>query len=104
MFNNHLIGLNELAHYHSAIKDIFVMKEEGKGLSSNDFTTAEKEKLAGIESNANHYVLPTATEEVKGGVKISDDFAVNEEGRMHISQVNIAKVFVDSDTELIIGG
>lgn len=27
----------------------YVEKEEGKGLSSNDYTTAEKEKLAGIE-------------------------------------------------------
>lgn len=35
-----------------------VDKEEGKGLSSNDFTTADKEKLEGIEDNANYYTLP----------------------------------------------
>lgn len=32
--------------------DNIVYKEEGKGLSSNDYTNAEKEKLAGIEEGA----------------------------------------------------
>ena len=35
-----------------------VDKEKGKGLSSNDFTNLEKEKLNGIEDNANNYKLP----------------------------------------------
>lgn len=34
-----------------------VDKETGKGLSTNDFTTAEKEKLAGIEEQANKTVV-----------------------------------------------
>lgn len=34
-----------------------VDKVEGKGLSENDFTTAEKTKLAGIETNANYIVV-----------------------------------------------
>ena len=34
-----------------------VDKAAGKGLSTNDFTTAEKEKLAGIEAGANKFVL-----------------------------------------------
>ena len=50
---------------------MFVPKETGKGLSTNDFTTAEKEKLAGIEDNANNYVLPDATTTTKGGVLLS---------------------------------
>lgn len=36
-----------------------VDKESGKTLSSNDFTTQEKQKLAGIADNANNYVLPS---------------------------------------------
>lgn len=36
-----------------------VDKEDGKGLSSNDYTTAEKTKLAGIEAGANNYVHPS---------------------------------------------
>ena len=41
----------------------FVEKENGKGLSTNDFTTAEKTKLASL----NNYTLPTASETEKGG-------------------------------------
>ncbi len=36
-----------------------VDKVLGKGLSSNDYTTTEKNKLAGIAANANNYVHPT---------------------------------------------
>lgn len=38
-----------------------VDKAEGKGLSSNDFTTAEKNKLAGIAAGANNYFHPTGS-------------------------------------------
>lgn len=46
-----------------------VDKETGKGLSTNDFTTDEKNKLAGIDENANNYTLPTAFRSTLGGVK-----------------------------------
>lgn len=36
-----------------------VDKVEGKGLSTNDFTTEEKNKLAGIAANANNYIHPS---------------------------------------------
>ena len=39
-----------------------VDKENGKGLSSNDFTTDEKQKLAGIEAGAQKHIAPTADE------------------------------------------
>jgi len=38
--------------------DDYILAEAGKGLSTNDYTTAEKEKLAGIAENANNYVHP----------------------------------------------
>lgn len=41
-----------------AALDEKVAKEEGKGLSSNDYTTAEKTKLEGIEDGANNYTHP----------------------------------------------
>lgn len=41
-----------------AALDEKVAKEEGKGLSTNDYTTAEKTKLEGIAENANNYVHP----------------------------------------------
>ena len=42
-----------------------VDKVEGKQLSSNDYTTAEKNKLANLQN----YTLPTATNTTLGGVK-----------------------------------
>ena len=36
-----------------------VDKVNGKGLSTNDYTTAEKTKLQGVAANANNYVHPT---------------------------------------------
>ena len=37
-----------------------VDKVDGKGLSTNDYTTAEKDKLASIENGANKIVIDTA--------------------------------------------
>jgi hypothetical protein len=48
-----------------------VDKEDGMGLSTNDYTTAEKEKLKGIDEGANKYSLPDATTTTKGGVMLS---------------------------------
>lgn len=42
-----------------------VDKVSGKGLSTNDYTDAEKDKLKNLEN----YTLPTASENVLGGVK-----------------------------------
>lgn len=53
-----------------------VDKETGKGLSTNDYTTAEKNKLAGIEAQANKYVLPTAAADVLGGVKVGANLSI----------------------------
>lgn len=46
-----------------------VDKVSGKGLSTQDFTDALKNKLDGIANNANNYSLPTASSSTKGGVK-----------------------------------
>ena len=51
----------------------YVEKETGKGLSTNDFTTAEKEKLAGIAEGANKYVHPTHTAAASGLYKVTVD-------------------------------
>lgn len=54
-----------------------VDKVEGKGLSTEDYTTAEKTKLAGIEAGANNYTLPTATASALGGVKVGANLAID---------------------------
>lgn len=48
----------------------YVAKVSGKDLSTNDYTTAEKTKLAGIATNANNYTLPAATSSALGGIKV----------------------------------
>lgn len=73
--------VDEVAMGHAVVKikellEDKVNTEEGKGLSSNDYTTAEKEKLAGLEN----YVLPTASTEVAGGVKVGAGLEINENG------------------------
>lgn len=50
-----------------------VDKVAGKGLSTNDYTTAEKTKLAGIEEGANEYVHPSHTAATSGLYKITVD-------------------------------
>lgn len=53
-----------------------VDKQSGKGLSTNDFTTAEKNKLANISAGANNYTLPVASAIALGGIKV----ATNKDG------------------------
>ena len=67
---------NGLLYLWGKIKALFVQKETGKGLSTNDFTTAEKTKLAGLEN----YNLPTASAAVKGGVKIGEGLEIDANG------------------------
>lgn len=55
------------------IKSAFVKKESGKGLSTNDFTTALMNKLNGIASGANNYVHPSYTSRASGLYKIVVD-------------------------------
>ena len=58
-----------------------VDKEDGKGLSTNDYTTAEKNKLQNIENNANNYTHPSYTQRSSGLYKITVD------ATGHVSQV-----------------
>lgn len=56
-----------------------VDKVSGKGLSTNDYTTDEKNKLAGVAANANNYSLPTSSASTKGGVKVGDRLTMSGE-------------------------
>lgn len=57
-----------------------VDKIEGKGLSTNDYTTEEKNKLNGIEENANNYSLPIASSNTLGGIKIGSGLSIDSNG------------------------
>lgn len=78
------IKLQQLAHFLNKSKEIFVQKDGNKVLSDNNFTTAEKTKLAGIATGANLYVLPTANSTTLGGVKSGGNVAVSAEGVMSV--------------------
>lgn len=71
------VDSNGLLYVWQKIKTLFngkVDKVEGKQLSTNDYTTEEKNKLAGL----NNYELPTASASVLGGVKVGAGLAINE--------------------------
>lgn len=65
-----------------------VDKVEGKELSSNDFTDAYKTKLDGIAAQANKHVLPTATAEIIGGVKVGANISYSN-GTISLSKANV---------------
>lgn len=54
-----------------------VDKVAGKGLSTNDFTTEEKNKLDGIAAGANAYSLPIASATVLGGIKVGNNLTID---------------------------
>lgn len=66
-----------------------VDKVEGKVLSTNDYTTPEKNKLAAIEAEANKYVLPAATASALGGVKIGSNITLADGGTISITKANV---------------
>lgn len=67
-----------------ALDEKKVDKVSGKGLSTNDYTTDEKNKLRAIAAEANKYVHPTYTEHSSGLYKITVD------ATGHVSSVTLA--------------
>lgn len=69
-----------LGYLWSKLKDYFVKKEDGKGLSEKDFTAAYETKLKGLEN----YELKPATNAVIGGVKPGAGLQVAEDGTLKV--------------------
>lgn len=65
--------------------DTKVDKVEGKGLSTNDYTTVEKDKLAAVEANANYYEHPAHSSHSSGLYKVTVD------GEGHVSGAALAE-------------
>ena len=57
----------------------------GKQLSTEDFTTEEKEKLVGLEK----YTLPVASEEELGGVKVGEGLYVTD-GKLNVHEQDLS--------------
>jgi hypothetical protein len=103
-----------------------VDKEEGKGLSTNDFTDSLLSKLESIEYNAQVNVIekigvggsvlevvgkvvniPVAGQDRAGVVKSStgaNKVSISKSGEMSVNKVNIHSVFVPIGDELILDG
>lgn len=78
-----------------------VDKETGKGLSTNDYTTVEKDKLAGIAVNANNYSLPTAGSTL-GGVKTTSTVS-STTGLTAVPIINGVPYYKDTNTTYTAG-
>jgi len=66
-----------------------VALEAGKGLSTNDYTTTEKNKLAGIPANANYYVHPSYTAVNSGLYKVKVDSTGHVSGTTAVTKSDI---------------
>lgn len=79
MANKKFLDNNGLLYFWQKIVNAFVKKDGSKVLSDNNYTTAEKEKLAGL----NNYTLPKATTTTLGGVKAGAGVEVTEDGTLN---------------------
>lgn len=88
------LSFEGLTYYHNKIKTLLsgkVDKEDGKGLSSNDYTTAEKQKLAGIETGADANVIETV--QVNGSALSVTDKKVNVDLSAYALKSDISAVY-----------
>lgn len=76
------IKLAQLSHFYDKTKEVFVAKEAGKKLSTNDYTTSEKTKLAGLSN----YTLPIASASALGGIKIGSNLSISADGVLSATQ------------------
>ena len=71
-----------------------VDKVNGKGLSTNDYTTAEKNKLTGIETGANKYVHPSYTAKTNGLYKVTVDATGHVSATTAVTKTDITNLGV----------
>lgn len=71
-----------------------VDKVTGKQLSTNDYTTLEKSKLENIEAGANKYILPTASKQNLGGIKVGANLIILEDGTLNAIADDSRSTFV----------
>ncbi len=88
-------GNNSLTFLLQLLKTKFgtkVDKVEGKGLSTNDFTTELKNKLDGIAANANNYSHPTHTAAASGFYKVTVDSLGHVTAVTAVTKADITKL------------
>lgn len=87
-YSNKYVDGNGLSHFWSLIKQKFVAKETGKGLSTNDYTAAEKNKLNGIEAGAQKNTIT--------GVKGNSESAYRT-GQVNLTPANIGALAANAN-------
>lgn len=84
--NPHNVTASQVGAYSKTetddLLDDKVDKVTGKGLSTNDYTTAEKTKLAGIEAGANNYVLPDDVVQDENYVHTDNNYSADEKSKV----------------------
>ena len=55
------VSLDNLKTFLAELRKLFVVQESGKTLSTNDYTTTEKDKLATIEASAQENKIESIT-------------------------------------------
>lgn len=85
---------NALLYIFNKIKNTFVQKETGKGLSANDYTDDEKTKLSGIATGAQVNVLENV--KVNGTAQTITDKAVDITVPTKTSQITNDSGFITS--------
>lgn len=80
--------VNALKGNVSSINDLFtelskkVDKVNGKDLSTNDYTTEEKNKLKGIEAGANNYILPNDVVQDSSYIHTDNNYTTVEKNKL----------------------
>lgn len=98
------LDLTGLQHLWTALKGKFVLKETGKGLSTNDYTQAEKDKLAGIATGANAYTHPGYTAKTSGLYKVTVDASGHVSAAATVTKADITALGIPAqDTNTTYG-
>lgn len=82
---------------NTAAIDTKVDSVDGMGLSTNDYTTAEKDKLATIEDNANFYEHPTHTSHDSGLYKVTVDDSGHVSGATLVEKEDIVALGIPGE-------
>lgn len=80
MFEDKYANSESILWLWRKINSLFVRKNGNKVLSDNNYSDAEKQKLSGIEQNANNYTLPKASSNTLGGIRIGSGLEIDEHG------------------------
>ncbi len=90
----------EVDEISTRLSNTKVDKVQGKGLSENDYTDEEKEKLSGIEENANNYVLPSDVVHDNEYVHTDNNYTDGEKEQVKNISSNISNAVNDVNSNI----